>query len=92
MPHKAAAGAVHVQTGLEIRSGFLRFQIVGMDQTEYVTPCLSLGDPNTPPSGQSGSIPRKLLQPLGLLDQLRFTMDRDPNAGTVDGELLIEKK
>ncbi len=92
MPQKAAVGAVHTQTGLEIRSGCLRFQIVGMDQTEYVTPCLFLGDPHTPPSGQPGSLPRKLLQPLGLLDQLRFTMQRDPNAGTLDGELLIEKK
>ena len=92
IPQKAAVGAVHIQTGLEIRSGFLRFQIVGLDQTEFVTPCLFLGDPYTPPSGQPGSLPRKLLQPLGLLDQLRFTMDRDPSAGMLDGELLIEKK
>jgi hypothetical protein len=92
MPQKAAVGAVHTQTGLQIRSGFLRFQIVGTDQTEYVTPCLFLGDPHTPPSGQPGSGPRKLLQPLGLLDQLRFTIDRNPSAGTLDGELLIEKK
>jgi hypothetical protein len=92
MPQKAAAGAVHSQTGLEIRSGFLQFQIVGMDQTEYVTPCLFLGDPNTPAIGQRATLPRKLLQPLALLDQLRFTMDRDPRAGTLDGELLIEKK
>ena len=92
MPQKAAVGAVHIQTGLEIRSGFLRFQIVGMDQTEYVTPCLFLGDPNRRPAGQPATLPRKLLQPLGLLDQLRFTMDRDPSAATLDGELLIEKK
>ena len=92
MPQKAAVGAVHVQTGLEIRSAFLRFQIVGIDQTEYVTPCLFLGDPNRSPAGQHGAVPRKLLQPLGLLGQLRFTMDRDPSAATLDGELLIEKK
>jgi hypothetical protein len=92
MPQQAVVGAVHTQTGLEIRSGFLRFQIVGMDQTEYVTPCLFLGDPNRPPAGQAAALPPKLLQPLGLLDQLRFTMDRDPSAGTLDGELLIEKK
>src|SRR5437764_656002 len=65
MPQKAAVGAVHIQTGLEIRSGFLRFQIVGMDQTEYVTPCLFLGDPNRRPAGQPATLPRKLLQPLG---------------------------
>jgi hypothetical protein len=92
MPQRAAVGAVHIQSGLEMRSGFLRFQIVGMDQTEYVTPCLFLGDPDTPPAGQPAALPRKLLQPLGLLDQLRFTMDHDPSAGTLDGELLIEKK
>ena len=91
MPQKAAVGAVHTQTGLEIRSGYLRFQIVGMDQTEYVTPCLFLGDPHARATGPSGSLPQKLLQPLGLLDQLHFTMQRDPSAGTLDGELLIEK-
>lgn len=91
-PPKASPGAVHVQTGLEIRSGYLRFQIDGMDQTEYVTPCLFLGDPDTPPAGQPATFPRKLLQPFGLLDQLRFTMDRDPVAGALDGELIVEKK
>jgi hypothetical protein len=92
MPQKAEVGAVHIQTGLEVRSGYLRFQIVGLDQTEYITPCLFLGDPYLPPAGRPGSLPRKLLQPLALLDQLRFTMDRDPSTGTLDGELLIEKK
>src|SRR6185295_6897083 len=34
----------HQQTGLEIRSGFLRCQVVGMDQSEYTFPCFFLGD------------------------------------------------
>jgi hypothetical protein len=50
MPRHATRGAVHVQTGLTFRSGYLRFQIVGMDQTEYVVPCLFLGDPDAPPT------------------------------------------
>ena len=49
LPLKASPGAVHAQTGLEIRSGFLRFQVVGMDATEYALACFFLGDPNTPP-------------------------------------------
>jgi hypothetical protein len=38
-------------------------------------------------------LPRKLLQPLGLLDHLKFTADRDPtNPSTPYGTITIEKK
>jgi hypothetical protein len=92
MPVGATAGAVHRQTGLAIRSGYLRFQIIGMDQTEYVTSCLFLGDPNTPPAGPFATLPRKLLQPLALLNQLRFEMKHDPGDGTPYGVFVVEKK
>src|SRR5262245_49198544 len=79
MPVNPSPGATHTQTGLEIRSGYLRLRVVGMDQTEYVTPCLFLGDPAVlPDPGRPATFPRKLLQPLALLDQLRFTMEKDP--------------
>jgi hypothetical protein len=93
MPVSAAPGVTHVQTGLEIRSGVLRFRIAGMDQTEYVTPCLFLGDPAVPPApSRPAGFPRKLLQPLALLDHLRFAIDKDPSAGSLYGEVIIEKK
>jgi hypothetical protein len=92
MPVRASAGAKHTQTSLEIRSGYLRFRIIGMDLTEYVTPCLFLGDPNTPPVGPAATLPSKLLQPLALLDQLRFEMKHDPSDGTPHGMLIVEKK
>jgi hypothetical protein len=93
MPMRAAARAVHVQTGLEIRSGVLRFQIAGMDATEYVVPCLFLGDPHAPPQpGNPATAPGKLLQPFHLLDQLRFTLGKDPAFGTLYGELAVEKR
>lgn len=94
MPQHPAVGAVHTQTGLPFRSGYLRFRIPGMDQTEYVSPCLFLGDPDTPPDPwqPAAVVPRKLLQPFGLLDQLRFLMDRDPASGTLYGSLFVEKK
>jgi hypothetical protein len=92
-PREASPGARHTQTGLEIRSGLLIFRIVGMDQTEYVSPCLFLGDPDTPPDpNQPATLPRNLLQPFALLNQLRFTLDRDPTAGSPYGELIVEKK
>lgn len=85
--------ARHHPTGLEIRSGLLRFRIAGMDPTEYAVACLFLGDPSVAPSpAQPATFPRKLLQPFALLDQLRFTMDRDPAAGLLYGELIVEKK
>ena len=92
MPVHATAGAKHKQTVLQIRSGYLRFQIVGMDSTEYVTPCLFLGDPAIPPSGPAATLPRKLLQPLALLGQLRFAMRHDAGDGTPYGMLEVEKK
>ena len=82
IPARASAGVVHNQTGLEIRSGVLRFQVVGMDQTDYATPCLFLGDPAVPPAtSRPATFPRKLLQPFAMLDRLRFAIDKDPALG-----------
>ena len=93
MPRQVSRGATHVQTGLEVRSGVLRFRIVGMDQTEYLIACLFLGDPDAPPDpARPATWPRNLLQPFQLLDRLRFTLDRDPAAGSLHGELVVEKR
>jgi hypothetical protein len=93
MPQQVSRGATHVQTGLEVRSGVLRFRVDGMDPTEYAIACLFLGDPNAPLFPASPATqPRKLLQPFHLLDQLRFTLDKDPSAGLPYGELVVEKR
>src|SRR5262249_46040512 len=92
MPQQPSSGARHTQTGLEIRSGYLRFRIVGMDPTEYAVACFFLGDPNSPPTGSSAAIPRNLLQPLALLDRLRFQFDKNATVAAPHGEMLIEKK
>jgi hypothetical protein len=92
MPVHPTVGAKHKQSGLEIRSGYLRFQIVGMDLAEYVSPCFFLGDPTALPTGSPAILPRKLLQPLALLGQLRFAMNHDPGDGTPYGVLVVEKK
>ena len=71
----------HNPTGLEVRSGLLRFRIDGMDQTEYVVSCYFLGDPNSAPHPASASIlPRLLLHapPRSLRITSKFTMDKDP--------------
>ncbi len=87
------ASVRHKQSGLEVRSGMLRFRIIGMDQTEYAVACLFLGDPNVARSPtQPTTGPRKLLQPFALLNQLRFAIERDPVAGSVYGELIVEKR
>jgi hypothetical protein len=83
----------HNPTGLEVRSGLLRFRIDGMDQTEYVVSCYFLGDPNTAPNPATPAFfPRALLQPLALLDYLKFTMEKDPTSAAIYGEVIIEKK
>src|SRR5262245_11205457 len=92
LPVNPTTTAVHTQTGLEIRSGVLRFRIVGMDPTEYVVPCLFLGDPNMPPNpSQPATLPRNLLQPFALLDVLRFTAEKDLATGSLYGALVVEK-
>jgi len=91
MPQARTTGVVHRQTGLEIRSGYLRFRISGLDQTEFVTACLFLGDPNTPPANRPANFDGNLLQPLALLDILRFTFDKELAIGTPYGELTVEK-
>jgi hypothetical protein len=94
MPPAPTRLAIHAQTGLKMRSGWLRFRIIGVDQTEYTIPCLLLGDPNVRPgpNAPAGTLPRKLLQPFQLLDKLRFTADNDPAAGLLYGALIVEKK
>jgi hypothetical protein len=78
---------------LEIRSGVLRFQIVGMDPTEYVTTCLFLGDPASPALlSTPASQPKKLLQPFALVNDLRFVFDKDSTSGSLYGDVIVEKK
>src|SRR5262249_17241700 len=91
IPLRANPGATHTQTGLEIRSGVLRFRVVGLGPDEYSIACLFLGDPNCPPD-PSRPEPRKLLQPFQLLDWFRFFADKDPAIGSLHGELVLEKK
>jgi hypothetical protein len=92
LPTQQVRGVVHAQTGLEIRSGYLWFRVVGLDATEYVTACRFLGDPDTPAFGQSVALPRKLIQPLGLRDKLRFILDKDLSDGTPYGTITIQKE
>jgi hypothetical protein len=91
-PHPA--NVTHEQTGLEVRSGQIAFRIDGMDQTLYAVPCFFLGDPGAPPAPGTprGQLPRKLLQPLHLLNVLKFSTDKNPaSIGAQYGELIIEK-
>jgi hypothetical protein len=63
-----------------------------MDPTEYVVPCLFLGDPDTPPAGPVARLPRKLLRPLSLVDHPRFSTKNDPASTAIYGHLAVEKK
>ncbi|HVS36967.1 MAG TPA: hypothetical protein VMS17_15510 [Gemmataceae bacterium] len=92
IPSQASRGAIHRQTGLEIRSGLLRFRMVGMDATEYAVPCFFLGDPNRLPTGVAVTKPRALLRPLALLDQVQFDFHKNATITAPYGEMIIEKK
>jgi hypothetical protein len=93
MPQAAAPGVRHHPTGLEIRSGYLRARVAGMDATEYAIPCLFLGDPLTDPFTISvRAAPRSLLALSGVVDKLRLTFDGDPSLPAPYGNLIVEKR
>ncbi|HMC63400.1 MAG TPA: hypothetical protein VKI65_00520 [Gemmataceae bacterium] len=84
----------HEQTGLEIRSGYLRCQVVGMDQTEYAFPCFFLGDPGLPPDPNAppATLPRYLLGLSGVVDKVRILFDGGPGPGAPYGYVIVEKR
>ncbi len=91
MPRKAAPGAIHKQTGLEIRAGLLRARIVGLDGTDFTFPCFFLGDPDAPPTAsQAATVPRKLLGLSGVVDKLRIIFDGTPTLSALYGNLILE--
>jgi len=73
--------------GQEVRSGFLRARIVGMDLTEFVFPCYFLGDPNLQPPPQA----RNLLGLTGVISQICLTFDGRSSVGSPRGALVVEK-
>jgi hypothetical protein len=79
---------------LTVRSGYLRFQVAGMDATEYLAPCHFQGDPDTPPDPNlpPASAPRNLLALAGVVDKLRLTQDGTPDPpAALYGKLVVEK-
>ncbi len=73
--------------GQEVRSGFLRTRIVGMDLTEFLFPCYFLGDPNLPPPPQA----RNLLGLTGFTGQVCLTFDGRSSVRSPHGVLVVEK-
>jgi hypothetical protein len=91
MPRMAATGAIHKQTGLEIRAGLVRARIVGLDGTEFTFPCFFLGNPDAPTSGsQAATLPRKLLGLSGVVDKMRILFDGTPTPSALYGNLILE--
>jgi len=94
IPQQAVAGAIHQPTGLEFRSGFIQFRVIGMDPTEYTVPCLFVGDPAVNLS-QLQSIKNtgwNLLGLGGVVDKLRLIFDGDFAPTAIYGHLIVEKR
>jgi len=91
LPINPVPGLLHAQTGLEIRAGVIRIQVVGMDGTEYVFPCYFLGDPNKQ-TARAATAPRNLLGLTGVVDKVRFSFDGKPAAASPYGNLVVEKQ
>jgi hypothetical protein len=87
------APIAHEQTGLDVRSGYLRCRIVGMDPIEYAFPCFFLGDPDTPPNPNTppARLPHPLLGLSGVVSQVRWTFDATPAGPQAPhGYLIVE--
>lgn len=72
--------------GQEVRRGWLRARIIGLDATEYVFPCYFLGDPAVPAPTQ-----RNLLGLTGVINQVRLTFDGTASLAAPRGILAVEK-
>jgi hypothetical protein len=92
MPINPVPGLTHAQTGLEIRAGVIRVQVLGMDGTEYAFPCYFLGDPNGPASpAQTAAVPPNLLGLTGVIDKVRISFDGKSASTAPYGNLVVEK-
>jgi hypothetical protein len=88
---RIAANTAIGQAVMEVRSGYLRMKVEGMDQTEYVIPCHFRGDPLAPPVFPS-TFPRSLLGLSGVADKLRITTDGTPlSMAAPYGVVIIEE-
>ncbi len=91
-PAQPVRGLAHGPSGLAVRIGFIRAQVVGMDGTEYVIPCYFLGDPDTPVTpNRPATLTANLLGLTGVVDKLRLVFDGTPTPGTPLGNLIVEK-
>jgi hypothetical protein len=93
MPVNPVPALKHAQTGLAIRAGLIRVQVVGLHGTEYTFPCYFLGDPNKPTSLAPGAtVPRNLLGLTGVVDKVRLSFDGKSTAAAPYGNLIVEKQ
>jgi hypothetical protein len=92
-PLQPVLGLAHHPTGLEVRSGYLRARVVGVDATEYAFPYYFPGDPTAPAPARPGRpLPANLLGLTGVIDQLRISYDGDAAPGAPYGLMTVEKK
>jgi hypothetical protein len=94
LPVRPVVGLRYAQTGLDVRAGVIRVQVVGMDATEYVIPCYFLGDPSNPVSPTPAATAlRNLLGLTGVVDKLRLSFDgKAVSAAAPHGKLVVEKQ
>ena len=91
LPVNPVPGLLHAQTGLEVRAGVIRVQVVGMDGTEYVFPCYFLGDPNKQ-AARPATASRNLVGLTGVVDKVRLSFDGKAAPAAPYGNLVVEKQ
>jgi hypothetical protein len=93
MPKNPVPGGLNVSGARrEVRAGFIRARVDGMDPTEYVFPCYFIGDPDAPfDPNQPPRFPRTLLGLSGVVDKIRILFEGTPTAPAPHGLMVIEK-
>jgi hypothetical protein len=90
LPRNRVPSLTHA-SGLDVRNGFLRARVAGMDPVEYIFPCYFLGDPDVFPNpSQAPVLFRSLLGLTGVVDKIRLLFDGRPSSRARFGLLVVE--
>jgi len=76
----------------EVRNGFLRVRLLGLEEREFVFPCYLLGAPDAPEGERTAKLPRNLLGLTGVVNHVRILLDGEAEKDALHGVMTLEMK
>jgi hypothetical protein len=90
IPASPSPNLRHSSSGLEVRAGVIRAQVVGLGTGEYVFPCYFLGDLMTSVGQLPPDLARNFLGLTGVIDKIKITFDGTPTLGCPFGSVSVD--